>query len=121
MAIVVVTFEAGYLAQQYVSETGITWPLLIDEQRKVYEAYGMLHASFWDIWGPQTWWVYFREALAGHMPKKSDGDISQRGGDVLLDPGGIVRLHHVGTGPADRPSVDAIQKVLRDFSPTEKK
>jgi hypothetical protein len=110
--IAVVTFEAGYFAQQYVRETGITWPLLIDEKRELYTGYGMLNASFLDIWGPKTWWVYLKEILKGNMPKNSTGDISQRGGDVLIDPGGIVRLHHVGTGPADRPSVESILAFL---------
>ncbi|GAB4336721.1 MAG: hypothetical protein Kow0089_07340 [Desulfobulbaceae bacterium] len=106
--IVVVTFEAGYFAQQYVRETGIDWPLLVDEKRELYREYGMLHASFWDIWGPKTWWAYLKEILAGHAPAKSHGDISQRGGDILIDPMGIVRLHHVGNGPADRPPVERI-------------
>jgi len=32
----------------------------------------------------------------------------QQGGNVLIDPNGIVRVHHVGRGPADRPSVDRL-------------
>jgi hypothetical protein len=27
---------------------------------------------------------------------------------VLIDPGGTVHLHHIGTGPADRPTVEAL-------------
>ena len=106
--IIVVTFEAGYFAQQYVRETGITWPVLVDEQRDLYKEYEILDASFWDIWGPKSWWVYFKEILKGHMPEKSTGDISQKGGDVLIDPDGIIRLHHIGEGPADRPSIKSI-------------
>ena len=72
----------------------------------------MLSASFWDIWGPKTWWAYFKETLQGHIPKKATGDIYQRGGDVLIDPDGIVRLHYVGDGPANRPSLDTIFQIL---------
>ena len=68
----------------------------------------MLSASFWDVWGPNTWWAYLKEILKGKKVKKSDGDIFQRGGDVLIDPGGTVRMHHVGVGPGDRPSVKAL-------------
>lgn len=109
----VVTFEAGYFAQQYVQETGITWPLLIDETKTVYHEFGMLEASFLDIWGPSTWWAYLKEICHGRMPKKSHGDISQRGGDVLIDPQGIVRMHHIGQGPADRPSAEEILKIIK--------
>jgi len=106
--IVVVTFEHGFLAQSYVEDTSLSWPLLVDATRETYRAYGMLSASFWDIWGPRTWWAYLKEILKGQRMEKSGGDISQRGGDVLIDPSGIVALHHVGAGPADRPPVASI-------------
>jgi len=112
--VVVVTFEAGFLARQYKEETGLVWPLLVDESRQVYRAYGMLAAGFWDIWGFATWKAYFREMLRGHLPKKSSGDIHQRGGDVLIDPQGTVRLHHVGAGPPDRPPVENILRIMAE-------
>lgn len=108
MKIAVVTFESDFLARGYVEETSLTWPLLVDDTRETYRAYGMLTASFWDILGPKTWWAYLKEILKGQKMKKSEGDISQRGGDVLIDPNGIVSLHHIGVGPADRPTVESI-------------
>ncbi len=106
--VVVVTFEAGFLARRYMEENSLEWPLLVDANRELYRAYGMLDAGFWDVWGPSTWWAYLKEIVRGHLPQKSSGDLRQRGGDVLIDPQGIVRLHHVGSGPADRPQVDTI-------------
>ncbi|HSH13152.1 MAG TPA: SelL-related redox protein, partial [Desulfurivibrionaceae bacterium] len=38
--------------------------------------------------------------------------IHQRGGDVLIDPNGMVRLHHIGKGPADRPRVEDILRLV---------
>jgi hypothetical protein len=111
--VVVVTFEAGPLALGYAEETSLQWPLLVDAHRVIYREYGMLSASFGDVWGPQTWWAYLKAILHGDRPRKSEGDIYQRGGDVLVDPEGIVRLHHVGKGPADRPSVDEILARVR--------
>ena len=113
--IVVVSFENDYLARCYVEDTSLAWPVLIDDTRAVYKSFGMLAASFWDVWGLKTWLVYFREVSKGNKPKKSDGDIYQRGGDVLIDPDGIVRLHHVGEGPADRPDVAKLLKVVTSF------
>ena len=44
--------------------------------------------------------------------RKSGGDIFQRGGDVLIDPKGIVLLHHIGIGPSDRSPIESIlQKI----------
>lgn len=110
--IVVVTFENDFLARAYAEDTSLTWPLLVDDTRETYRAYGMLSASFWDIWGPKTWWAYLKEILKGERMRKSGGDIFQRGGDVLIDPNGIVLLHHIGAGPSDRPPVESIlQKI----------
>jgi hypothetical protein len=106
--IAVVTFENDFFARSYVAETTLTWPLLVDDTRETYRNYGMLSASFWDIWGPKTWWVYLKQVMKGARLRKSEGDIYQRGGDVLIDPNGIVSLHHVGVGPADRPAIEII-------------
>jgi len=106
--IAVVTFENDFFARSYVAETSLNWPLLVDDTRETYRNYGMLAASFWDIWGPKTWWVYLKQIMKGERLRKSEGDIYQRGGDVLIDPIGIVSLHHVGAGPADRPAIETI-------------
>ena len=114
----VVTFAHDFLARSYVEDTGLAWPLLVDTDRQVYHNYGMLTASFWDIWGPGTWLVYGRELLKGRKLEKSEDDIYQRGGDVLVDPQGIVRLHHVGNGPADRPEAGRIFDIITGSRPT---
>lgn len=116
MKIVVVTFANDFMARTYVDDTGLVWPLLVDENRSVYRNYGMLAASFWDIWGAKTWLAYARELLKGKHLVKSGEDIYQRGGDVLIDPQGIVRLHHIGTGPADRPAPEAIMRTINHTS-----
>lgn len=106
--VAVVTFENDFFARQYVAETSLAWPLLVDAKRELYRGYGMLAASFWDLWGPATWWAYLKALAGGQTLKRATGDVTQRGGDVLIDPAGLVRLHHVGDGPADRPAVTAI-------------
>ena len=118
--IVVVTFEANFLSRNYVEETSLTWPLIIDENREIYRSYGMLSASFWDIWGPKTWLAYLKEIIKGQKLKKSEADIMQRGGDVLIDPNGIVLMHHVGEGPADRPSVEKILRIIKEWHDEQK-
>ena len=110
--VAVVTFENDFFARLYVAETGLDWPLLIDANRELYRGYGMLKASFWDVWGPKSWIAYLRALIGGESLHSSEGDIFQRGGDVLIDPNGTVRLHHVGVGPADRPSVADILRLV---------
>ena len=109
--LVVVAFQGPRLVRAYLNETRFPWPILIDEERQVYRAYGMFDARLRDLWGPATWWAYFKEFVRGQFPRWPVGDTSQQGGDVLVDPGGIVRFHHVGTGPADRPSMASLSRV----------
>ncbi|MPY86969.1 MAG: redoxin domain-containing protein [Luteitalea sp.] len=112
--IAVVTFETTPFARAYVDDMKISWPLLIDSDRTLYHAYGMHRARLWDLWGPGTWWAYAKELARGKLPGRPHADTSQLGGDVLIDPSGIVRFHYVGVGPADRPSITAILTAHRE-------
>jgi len=107
--IVVVTFEAGPVAETYVRQTGLSWPLLVDETRSLYAAYG----SDWEIFGPSSVWVYAKLLARGRKLHKTSGDVRQLGGDVLIDPNGMVRLHHVGSGPAYRPAISLLLETIR--------
>ena len=113
--IVVVTFEAGPVAQAYVRQTALNWPLLIDESRALYGAYGMLQGHIWDIFGLPAVWAYAKLLRQGKKLRSSSGDVRQLGGDVLIDPQGIVRLHHIGRGPADRPAVSLLFETIRQL------
>lgn len=109
----VVTFEATPVVRAYIAETHVDWPILIDQNRALYRAYGMHRGRLRDIWGFKTWLAYAKELARGRLPKYSGADTRQLGGDVLIDPAGVVRFHHVGTGPADRPSVATILEARR--------
>ncbi len=110
----VVTFEREFFVRAYIEDTGMPWPILIDENRELYSAYGMERGRASDILGLRSWWTYAKLLLRGRRLRRSEGDVFQLGGDVLVDPDGIVRLHHVGNGPADRPAVSTILDVVRD-------
>lgn len=109
-----VTFEGISVAEAYARESGLKWPILVDESLALYSAYGMGHGGRWDIWGPASWGLYIRLLLRGRKLQMPTGDVHQLGGDVLIDPAGIVRLHHVGRTPADRPTIESILDRIRD-------
>jgi len=109
----VITFEGRDEARAYLDETGLLWPLLVDADRRLFRAYGMHKARLRHLWGLGTILAYGREALGGRFPRMPRADTAQQGGNVLVDPAGIVRFHHVGRGPADRPQVGAILAARR--------
>ena len=114
VAVVVVTFEDLEHALNYRQDTGLDWPVVIDSKLELYDYFGMNRASFWDIWGISTWKAYLVELLKGNIPQRAHGDTHQRGGDVLIDPEGMVVLHHIGKGPADRPDIHDVLALVPD-------
>jgi hypothetical protein len=115
----VVTFEPPDKAREYLDETGLNWPLLVDTDRRHYRAYGMRKARLRHLWGFATMRAYGREALEGRFPRMPRADTAQQGGNVLIDPAGVVRFHHVGRGPADRPPVDSVLAARRAGAATK--
>ena len=92
----------------YVRETRLSWPILVDHERKLYKAYGMEQGKAWNLYGPPAIWTYLKLLGRGRRLRRPGTDIHQLGGDVLIDPQGMVRLHYVGVGPADRPTISAL-------------
>jgi hypothetical protein len=114
LRVAVVSFESREVAAVYLRNTDLRWPLLLDPSRALYTAYGMGRGTFWQIWGPATWWAYAKLLARGRRPAPATGDIDQLGGNVLIDPSGRVVIHHLGSGPADRPSIDAMLAPVRN-------
>ena len=100
------------MALAYVKSTQLAWPLLVDSELALYSAYGMGRGSWWSIYNPASIWKYIKLILGGQAPGRPGSDWRQLGGDVLIDPKGIVRIHHVSTDPHDRPTVDSIIETI---------
>jgi hypothetical protein len=114
--VVVVTFEEEEQALNYQKDLDLPWPVAVDISRELYDYFGMNKAGFFDLWNVATFRIYAREMLKGNWPKRAQGDVQQRGGDVLIDPQGMVRLHHIGRGPADRLSADTVADLVERYS-----
>lgn len=108
----VVTFDADFMAIAYLNEIGLPWPLLLDSQQSLYRDYGMAQGSWWSLYGVPSIWKYLKLIGSGRWPGRPGKDWSQLGGDVLIDPQGIVRFHYVSTGPHDRPAVESLMAVV---------
>lgn len=89
------------------------WPLLLDPDQSLYAAYGMRRGSWWQIYGPGSIWNYLGLMLKRRLPGKPGKDWRQLGGDVLIDPDGIVRLHYISADPHDRPPVKLLLSMVR--------
>jgi peroxiredoxin len=116
--VLVITFERPEVAARYVEQTGMSWPLLVDQPRQLYQAYGMPSAGWRRLLGRWATWKKYLELVARGRPVRlPTNDIHQLGGDVLIDPDGRVRLHYVSADPADRPPIDVLLAAPRTRTP----
>ncbi|HCC99218.1 MAG TPA: hypothetical protein DER64_01720 [Planctomycetaceae bacterium] len=86
--------------------------MLVDTDRALYNAYAMHRGGIWAVWGPKSWWGFLKLIFKGRRLRPPAGDVYQLGGDVLLDPFGGVKLHHVMRVPVDRPDVKSILDLV---------
>lgn len=82
--------------------------MLVDDELALYKAYGFERASLGRLMGPITTLKYVWLMLTGTKPGRPGKDIRQMGGNVLIDPEGVVRMHHQSVTPHDRPSIEEI-------------
>jgi hypothetical protein len=88
-------------------------PLLADEGRTVYKAYGMRIGSLREIYAPEVLKKYYDLIRAGRKLRlKNDEDTRQLGGDVIVGPDGQIILAHCSKNQADRPSVETLVSAL---------
>ncbi len=98
-------------AEQWIEETCQAFPLLLDPERQLYQAFG-LERSLLRSWNLRTLWRYARYVLSGRKLKGIKGDSAQLGGDFLLDGSGSLIFAYRSHDPTDRPSVDRLMQAV---------
>lgn len=113
--VVVVSFGKVAGARLWLEQTGCTFDLLLDPQRKVYKSFG-LGSSYAKVIKFGTLLQYSEYEVADRdfpdVPPHLLEDIYQLGGDFLLDEAGKVLLSHPSKNPLDRPTVTDVLQTL---------
>ncbi len=109
-SVLVVSFGAPALVEALRVQLALPFPVAVDADRRVYQAYGMARGSAWRIWHPRTLWRYLSLRLRGARRQRAhDGDdLHQLGGDFVIDDDGVLRLCHASARPDDRPPIAAL-------------
>ena len=94
----------------------LPFPVATDPSKRVYRAYGMTRGSRWDVWHPRVLWKYVRLVMKGMEleSSKEDEDLSQMGGDFVIDGQGALRFAHQSRRSDDRPSATTLIARLRE-------
>ncbi len=111
-AVVLITFSAARKLRAYRRRLGLPYPVLADEERASYRAYGLPRGRWWRIFGMRTLWTYARLLRKGGRLRRVDEDIRQLGGDFVVGRDGRLAYVYRSKGPADRPLADFVFSLL---------
>jgi hypothetical protein len=108
--IVVVAFTGIGNVDRYIEVNDVAFRLLIDPERRGYQAYGLGRGSRRRVYGWRSARRYFqiyRDRGLADIHHATE-DTLQLGGDFVVDPQGILTYGFWGTGPDDRPAVSEL-------------
>jgi hypothetical protein len=112
-AVVLITFTRQRNLRGFRHQLGLAYPVLADETRAVYRAYGLGRGPWWRIWSLRTLRAYARLLRSGRRLSRATEDTRQLGGDFVLDPNGVLAYVYRSSRPDDRPPVHELITAVR--------
>lgn len=99
-------------AREFKKETGITFPLLIDEKRQAYEAAELKSGNLFHLLRRDNAAARKRAREGGHQQHKLGKNPFQLGGSFVFGPGNVERLTHISETFGDNASPAALIAAL---------
>lgn len=103
--------DARYAAQ-FREETGITYPLLIDADRRAYRAASLKSANILHMFRSENGVARKRAQKGGFRQHRLGANPFQLGGSFVFGPGNIDRYAHVSRTFGDNAPVEALLAAL---------
>jgi hypothetical protein len=101
-----------YYARGFREDTGITFPLLIDEHRQAYQAAELCSANLLHLLRGDNARARKRARAAGHRQHKLGPHPFQLGGSFVFGPGNVDRFAHVSEAFGDNAKPEALLAAL---------
>ena len=92
-AVVLITFTRPHNLHGFRHRLNLAYPVLADETRAVYRAYGLGRGRWWRVWGLGTVRAYGRLLRLGRRLERPSDDTLQLGDDFVVDREGSSRIH----------------------------
>jgi hypothetical protein len=99
-------------ARVFREETDISFPLLIDEQRKAYRAAELRSANLLHLLRSDNTVARKRARDGGHRQHKLGQNPFQLGGSFVFGPGNVDRFAHISQTFGDNATVRALLEAL---------
>jgi len=99
-------------ARLFREETGIKFPLLVDEQRQAFKAVDLRHANLLHLLREDNKVARKRASSAGHRQHKLGKNPFQLGGSFVFGPGNVDRYSHISQTFGDSASMADLLAAL---------
>lgn len=99
-------------ARRFREQTGINFPLLIDERREAYRAAQLKGASPLHIFRSDNAIARKRAKAAGHRQRRLGKDPFQLGGSFVFAPGNVDRFIHLSETFGDNAPIASLLAAL---------
>jgi hypothetical protein len=99
-------------ARLFREQTGISFPLLIDEQRLAYRAVGLRSANVLHLLRSDNAKARARAKAGGHKQTKLGKNPFQLGGSFVFGPGNTDRFTHISETFGDNASPNALLAAI---------
>ena len=100
-------------AAAFREDTGIEFPLFVDEDRLAYQALGLASANLAHLLRRDNARARKRAKEAGFRQHKLGEHVFQLGGSLVLGPGNVDRYVHISETFGDNAPVEEMLSVLR--------
>lgn len=101
-----------HYARMFREETGIGFPLLVDEERKAYRAAGLRSASLLHVLRRDNAKARARAKRRGHRQRKAGKDPFQLGASFVFEPGDRDAYVHLSETFGDKAPVEELIAAL---------
>ena len=102
----------GAYARAFREETGITFPLLIDERKQAYRAVGLKKANLLHLLRKDNAVARKRAQAGGHRQQRLGKDPFQLGGSFVFGPGDVDLLAYVSGTFGDNAGVGRLVEAV---------
>lgn len=102
-------------ARQFRDETGIAFPLLVDDERRAYGAIDLKQGNIFQLISPANILARRRAKAAGFGQHRMGKDPFQLGGSFVFGPGNVDIYSHVSETFGDNAPAAALLAAIRSF------
>ncbi len=103
-------------ARAFRDDTGIRFPLLVDERGGAYKAAELRRGNLFQIFSPSNFAARRRAQQVGVRQYKTGKDPFQLGGSFVFGPGNVDVFSHVSETFGDNAPVDQLMRTLAAFT-----